>query len=615
MQMPGRIRACRCGRPTWPSARCCRALYVLVPPFAGSGPVMNLLGLSPRGRDHRRRPALPARVGAALALVRRRLRCCSGSATSTPTATRGCSAPRCRSRRSATRRYVLVYPALMAGLLMLVRRRNPERDRAGVDRLADHHARPRADLVDRADRSRTLHDDELSTVAKLVSIAYPIGDILLLAAAIRLAVDARHAPAGVLPARLEHRRPARDRLRLRPGDARTAPTTARSGSTSAGSASTCCGARRRCTRRCASSSSAAPERDARLTPLRLRAAHLRVADRAGRWRSLQDIDEGDDRFVVNVAAIILFGLVVARMAGLVRQQERSVARERILSAAGAELVAATSRDGDLPRRARRRARARRRRGGRPALPGRGRPRRRRRRRARRGTGPSAPATADRAARTAARTARAVRLSASALDELRFPPTSASTLLLPLSVRGETHGLLAIAGETRIPEALQSSLAALATQVSLALESAALTEEVHRRTSEARFGSLVQHSSDLITVLDADRPRRLPEPLDRARARLHARRGRRHPLRPAPAARRGGAAPARPGRPDGPRGRRHRGARVRARATATAACASSRSSTPTCSTTRTSAASCSTAATSASARPSRSSSPTRPSTTP
>ena len=44
--------------------------------------------------------------------------------------------------------------------------------------------------------------------------------------------------------------------------------------------------------------------------------------------------------------------------------------------------------------------------------------------------------------------------------------------------------------------------ALATQVSLALESAALTEEVHRRTSEARFGSLVQHSSDLITVLDS-----------------------------------------------------------------------------------------------------------------
>ena len=52
-------------------------------------------------------------------------------------------------------------------------------------------------------------------------------------------------------------------------------------------------------------------------------------------------------------------------------------------------------------------------------------------------------------------------------------------------------------------AVMSSLAALATEVSLALESAALTEEVHRRAGEARFASLVQHVSDLITVLDAD----------------------------------------------------------------------------------------------------------------
>ena len=41
-----------------------------------------------------------------------------------------------------------------------------------------------------------LHDDALTLVAKLVSIAYPLGDILLLAAAIRLAVDAgRRQPA------------------------------------------------------------------------------------------------------------------------------------------------------------------------------------------------------------------------------------------------------------------------------------------------------------------------------------------------------------------------------------------------------------------------------------
>jgi diguanylate cyclase (GGDEF)-like protein/PAS domain S-box-containing protein len=52
-------------------------------------------------------------------------------------------------------------------------------------------------------------------------------------------------------------------------------------------------------------------------------------------------------------------------------------------------------------------------------------------------------------------------------------------------------------------AAQAGLRTLATQVSLALESAELTEEMHRHSSEARISSLVQNSSDLITVLDSD----------------------------------------------------------------------------------------------------------------
>jgi diguanylate cyclase (GGDEF)-like protein/PAS domain S-box-containing protein len=63
-------------------------------------------------------------------------------------------------------------------------------------------------------------------------------------------------------------------------------------------------------------------------------------------------------------------------------------------------------------------------------------------------------------------------------------------------------MLIVVGEAATSRAVTRTLQALATQVSLALESAALTEEVHLRTSEARFGSLVQHSSDLITVLDS-----------------------------------------------------------------------------------------------------------------
>ena len=163
-------------------------------------------------------------------------------------------------------------------------------------------------------------------------------------------------------------------------------------------------------------------------------------------------------------------------------------------------------------------------------------------------------------------------------------------------------------------AVLGALRALATQVALALESAALTEEVHRRASEARFGSLVQHSSDLITVLDPDGDDHLPEPVDRARARLHARGGVGHRF-DRPRARRRTATPAAAARlRRDRRGRAVAGARVRADPPGRRHAPVRDPATRTCSTTSTSAASCSTAATSASARRSRSSSPTRRSTT-
>ena len=60
---------------------------------------------------------------------------------------------------------------------------------------------------------------------------------------------------------------------------------------------------------------------------------------------VHDLRTGDlDYLAIRLASITLFGLVVARMAGLVRQQERSLERERLLSRAGAELVAATDRE-------------------------------------------------------------------------------------------------------------------------------------------------------------------------------------------------------------------------------------------------------------------------------
>ena len=88
---------------------------------------------------------------------------------------------------------------------------------------------------------------------------------------------------------------------------------------------------------------------------------------------------------------------------------------------------------------------------------------------------------------------------------RAPASRADTpcCSLPLSIRAEVRGLLVAYSRDEVAAEVANSLEALGHQVSLALESAALAEELHRRQSEARFRSLVAHSSDLITVLDAD----------------------------------------------------------------------------------------------------------------
>jgi diguanylate cyclase (GGDEF)-like protein/PAS domain S-box-containing protein len=64
-------------------------------------------------------------------------------------------------------------------------------------------------------------------------------------------------------------------------------------------------------------------------------------------------------------------------------------------------------------------------------------------------------------------------------------------------------VLLVAGDASNDEETQYALRTLAHQVSLALSSAEFAEEVHRRASEARFATLVQNSSDLITVLSDD----------------------------------------------------------------------------------------------------------------
>jgi diguanylate cyclase (GGDEF)-like protein/PAS domain S-box-containing protein len=481
------------------------ALYVWVPPFAASGPVFNVLGLSPvvaivvgirRYKPASRGPWMWFAVGMTLFWL-------GDLYTYSYPRLLGADVPFPSLGDGA---YVTVYPALMAGLLMLIRRRNPESDRAGViDSLIMTLGLALLSWV--ALIAPYLHDETMTVTGKLVSIAYPLGDILLLAAAIRLAVDTgKRQPAFYLLATsivallvtdfaygvvtlngAYHGQVALDigwiSFYLLWGAAALHPSMRQL-------------------------EQPAPDRVPRLTPLRL--TLLTAASLiAPIVEATQELRRGNlDLLVIIAASVVLFGLVVLRMAGLVRQQERSAARERTLSAAGASLVAATSReeiyraaltavrglfDGDAAARlclvedGRLSVVAAE---GALELPGE--------------AWQLGPATA---AELLAQPAGGGVLVGQMREDLRLGPEHVDAHVLGLTLRGEARGLLVVSGATAtsraLRTALQSALRALATQISLALESAALTEEVHRRESEARFGSLVQHASDLITVLDAN----------------------------------------------------------------------------------------------------------------
>jgi diguanylate cyclase (GGDEF)-like protein/PAS domain S-box-containing protein len=398
--------------------------------------------------------------------------------------------------------YLAVYPALMIGLLVLVRRRNREADGPGlIDSLIMTLGLALVSWILLI--APYVHDPTLTVVPKLVSIGYPLGDIILLAAVIRLAVDAgKRRPAfylltasvvtllvtdfvyGIMTLHSSyHHQLFLDSgwifFYLLWGAAALHPSMRELEHT-------------------------ATDRPPRLTPLRL--VLLTCASLIAPIIEITELRRsGINVMVIIVASVILFLLVVVRMAGLVRQRERSVARERALTAAGGMLVSATSRneiagaalrsigfllDGPVESRLCQLSDE-----GLRVLS-------------------SKPDGEHAVTEWTTADETAISLLESPGDELR-PVTltdaarRALRLKLPhqegllLALPGRTDSLLLVACEPAAAQTAQSALRTLASQLSLALESAALTEEVHRRASDARFSSLVQNSSDLITVLDAD----------------------------------------------------------------------------------------------------------------
>jgi diguanylate cyclase (GGDEF)-like protein/PAS domain S-box-containing protein len=474
------------------------AAYLWIPPLKGNGPLINLLGLSSSIAIavgiYLHRPK--ARAAWFLFIVGQFLFFAGDLYTYSYPKLFGVEVE-FPSLGDAI--YLMVYPALVAGLLLLVRRRNPRGDRAGViDSLILTVGIALLSWVFLV--APNIHLSGLTLLEKAVSAAYPLGDILLLAAAIRLAVDrGKRAPAFYLLI-------ASIVSLLAVDSAYTFAllTDAYNHQLSYdvgwiayyllwGAAALHPSMR--------TLEEPALESRTRLTPLRLGllAGACLIAPGVRFYQSL----DNPDTLVLIIASGLLFLLVVARMAGLVRQESRTASRELAVRNAGVELVAA---------------------GGRTqvneaavaavlALVG-------------QPTGVRLILLEDESAIVAASSrmeeewllsktttawildsAKATRqMPLSRLPEevrrqLRLD-SGQTALLLPLSVRDGARGLLVLTTDDTVDRELVDSLESLASQVSLAVEGASLAEDLLRRQSEARFRSLVAHSSDLITVLDA-----------------------------------------------------------------------------------------------------------------
>jgi diguanylate cyclase (GGDEF)-like protein/PAS domain S-box-containing protein len=472
------------------------ALYVYVPPLKGSGPVINLLGVSgvlailAGMRLHRPRARTAWWCFAAgLALF------WAGDVYtySYPKLT-GADVP---FPSAGDAMYIGVYPVLMLGLLILVRRRNRRADGPGlVDSLIISLGL--ALISATVLIAPYVHDHSLRLLPKLVSVAYPLGDIVLLAAGIRLAVDTgRRRPAfylviasivtllitdfiyGILTLHNQYHHqlwldvgwiafyllwgagalhPSMDTL-----------------------------------------SDGGMERAPRLTPGRLALlAGATLVAPVLEYLNARSRHDPDLVFIIG-ASVVLFALVVGRMAGLIRQRERAAARERSLNATGERLVAATSL-ADIAAAALSAA---------ATLAGDG-----------------MAALVCRLYGEEAQVARldlsgeliswgtevdlaeflagactrqAERLSEQVAAHLRLE--GREEVIVVLSSQSDGHGWLIVTGERAPDLESRSSLAVLAHQVALAVERTELSEQAHRAASEQRLSSLVRHSSDLITLID------------------------------------------------------------------------------------------------------------------
>ncbi len=403
--------------------------------------------------------------------------------------------------------YLSVYPCLIAGILLLVRRRSPGRDRDSV--IDSLMVAIGVGVISWAFlMAPTAQDADATLVQKLVSVSYPFMDLFLLTVVVRLVIGPgrRGLSFYLLPAAA---------LCLFLTDFADSYLSVRglvydgSGALEVGSGLFYllwgAAALHRSQRHLAER---APDHEVRVTRTRLvmLGAALLIPQAVREIQHLRGHDA--DLWMISISTGCLFVLVITRMSGLVGSLKLSFGREKALRRAAASLVTATNRDeihsammravGTLVPNGSARLLIR------------------------------DPDHDERFAMIAASNGPVGLLGASVdvpvaeLDpsglpasrvvqrpmpelagNLRLSPTTVSVLALPLVTRGELNALLVIGTDEELPRSVADGLETLASQVSLALESAAATEGVHRRQSEARFSTLVQHSSDVMMVVEAD----------------------------------------------------------------------------------------------------------------
>ncbi len=412
--------------------------------------------------------------------------------------------------------YLSVYPCLAVGLLLLVRRRSPGRDWSSlIDSLMIAIAVGTLSWVFLI--APYWHDGESGLLTKLTSMAYPIMDLIVITVAIRLAIGAggRSTSLRLMLAAgitlivtdslygwsLLHEAyvPGSGYLELgwiafyvMWGMAALHPSMR-------------------------ALSERANEREDRLTWKRL--VLLAGAALMPPVLLIVEISRGDevDLEVVLWATVVLFVLVVIRMAGLIRTQQVSAARERALREAGASFVTATSREGIHAAALE----------GIRAVAG---PRSGVRICERADDGSFAVVSSSeddnpegscvefgtladwKRERLLQHGDYRVPVDGSTMaQELSLDRPGGELFVAPLFFREALAGIIVVAAVDSFPRTVVDALRALSTQVALALESAALTQDLLRQQSEARFASLVKNSLDVVTVIEPDTTIRYASP--------------------------------------------------------------------------------------------------------